>query len=588
MSGALPQGRRAHRLAFAASLGFGAWAAIPAMRTAFSGPLVVQDDARQHVFWMQRFLDPELFPQDLIADYFASVAPLGFVALYRALAALGVPPELAAKLFPLLLSVATAGLAYALVAHLHPSPLAAFLSSFVLVQNLWLFDALSNATPRAFFYPLFLAALLGLVAGHAALAASASAALALFYPPGALLAAAVAGLWWVGLQDGRLTVAPKPERRVAFAAGMAAMIALVPFALGSGGHGPVLTAAEGAALPELAPGGRSAFFEATPAAFLLCGDRSGLVPLEWCWARRILAPGLPVALVGLGFAALLYAPRLLARGLSPALAPRPILFALFARVALASLLLFALAHLLLFRLHLPSRYGQHTLRILAAVALGSSAAMILGVLLRALVVRGLGQPWRWGLTAGALMVVLGAPFAAAEVAWHGYVVSAAPAVHAHLAGASKDALVASTEPEADNIPAFAGRSILVGQEYAVPWHADYHREIRARASDVLRAQYTGDPRQLREVIEGRGVTHWLLDEDAFSPGHVARHPWVRWLQPEGDHLARALAAGHRPALQVLAPQCTVLIDGELRLLDADCLAAAARRWRSGDEVGVMR
>ncbi|WP_366558105.1 hypothetical protein [Okeania sp. SIO3B5] len=35
----------------------------------------IQDDARQHIFWMRRFFDSELFPQDFIADYFQSVAP---------------------------------------------------------------------------------------------------------------------------------------------------------------------------------------------------------------------------------------------------------------------------------------------------------------------------------------------------------------------------------------------------------------------------------------------------------------------------------------------------------------------------------
>ncbi len=39
-----------------------------ALREGFSNPYIVQDDARQHVFWMERFLDSELFPNDLIAD----------------------------------------------------------------------------------------------------------------------------------------------------------------------------------------------------------------------------------------------------------------------------------------------------------------------------------------------------------------------------------------------------------------------------------------------------------------------------------------------------------------------------------------
>ena len=52
----------------------------------------MQDDARQHVFWMQRFIDSELFPHDLIADYFQSVAPTGYTTLYRIAAALGSIP----------------------------------------------------------------------------------------------------------------------------------------------------------------------------------------------------------------------------------------------------------------------------------------------------------------------------------------------------------------------------------------------------------------------------------------------------------------------------------------------------------------
>ncbi len=61
-----------------------------ALREAFSHAYIVQDDARQHVFWMQRFIDGELFPHDLIADYFQSVAPVGYTTLYRIAAAVGI------------------------------------------------------------------------------------------------------------------------------------------------------------------------------------------------------------------------------------------------------------------------------------------------------------------------------------------------------------------------------------------------------------------------------------------------------------------------------------------------------------------
>ena len=47
---------------FGLSLAFSAYFANQALHQAFSSPFAVQDDARQHVFWMARFLDPQLFP----------------------------------------------------------------------------------------------------------------------------------------------------------------------------------------------------------------------------------------------------------------------------------------------------------------------------------------------------------------------------------------------------------------------------------------------------------------------------------------------------------------------------------------------
>ena len=70
-------------------------------------PLVVQDDARQHVFWMQRLVDPSLLQDDLFADYFASQAPPGFVLLYRGLL-LFANPLTASKLLPPVLGLLAA------------------------------------------------------------------------------------------------------------------------------------------------------------------------------------------------------------------------------------------------------------------------------------------------------------------------------------------------------------------------------------------------------------------------------------------------------------------------------------------------
>ncbi len=127
-----------------------------ALRQAFASDYVLADDVRQHVFWMFRFLDPAVFPNDPIADYFQSIAPPGFSALYRALAALGIDPLLASKVIPLPLGLLTIGFFFGTAVRLLRSGPAAFLAAILLCQCLWLSSDLCSATPRAFFYPFVL------------------------------------------------------------------------------------------------------------------------------------------------------------------------------------------------------------------------------------------------------------------------------------------------------------------------------------------------------------------------------------------------------------------------------------------------
>src|SRR5262245_60545906 len=93
---------------------FAAYFAGEGLRQAFSSQYVVQDDARQHVFWMERFVEGGLYPRDLSADYFRTVAPYGYTGLYRLAALLGIDPLLLNKLLPALLGLVTTAYCFAL------------------------------------------------------------------------------------------------------------------------------------------------------------------------------------------------------------------------------------------------------------------------------------------------------------------------------------------------------------------------------------------------------------------------------------------------------------------------------------------
>ena len=135
---------------FSLSLAFAIIYSLLEAQQAFSSQYVVQDDARVYVSWMQRFLDPELFPNDLIADYFESVAQPGYKAVYQLGAAIGIDPMVFCKLLPMVLGLITTGYCFGVCLQLLPVPAAGFVSTLLLNQSLWFKDDLVSGTARAF------------------------------------------------------------------------------------------------------------------------------------------------------------------------------------------------------------------------------------------------------------------------------------------------------------------------------------------------------------------------------------------------------------------------------------------------------
>jgi hypothetical protein len=545
---------------------------LPDLRMAFSGPYVVQNDARQHVFWMERFRDPGLFPNDLIADYYQAVAPPGYALLYRAAATAGMDPLVFSKVLPLGLAVLSAAYAFALTGRLLGSPAAAFLASVFLSQHLWLTDDLPSGTPHAFAVPL-LAAFLYYRSRRSLIPYLVVLALqGLFYPQILLVSCGTLVLGLVRFGGGRLRVTRDRRDLVFCAAGLAvAALSLVPFALETSSYGPTITAAEARQLPQFFRGGRSRFFDRTPWQFWMVADRSGLMAKFFAPSGTFIAAA-PLMLGGLLLPALLAMPRRfpLAARVSPDVA-------LLGRVAASSLVLFAAAHALLFKLHLPSRYSMFSARAVLAVA-GALAWMIVGDAVR----RWLAS--RGGLPRAPRSALLAAGLAAAaaflvaplfQKPAGDYVVGAEPEVYRFFAGQPPDILVASISPEAQNLPTFARRSVLVSYLHSVPYQLGYFRQIERRATDLIRAEYAEDPGELRAFLRAYGVDFVLLDRWSFRPRTLTLDSWVRQYRPLADRLAARLEAGAKPALEVMAERCTVLGTERTLVVDARCLLEGA-------------
>ncbi len=536
------------------------------LKIALSHAYVIQDDARQHIFWMQRFLDSDLFPQDVMADYFESVAPVGYTTLYQIAAKLGIDPLLFNKVLPLILALLATFYCFQGVMALFPVPFAGFVACLLLNQNFWLQDDIPSATPVAFAYPLFLAFLYYFIRQNIILTGVTIALLGLFYPQCVFLASGLLVFHCWSWNNRRISLSQNRQNYLLSGTGLAvALIVMLPYALKSSEYGPVLSAVEAKTL-------WPSFFIDNPWEYWLCWRRTGIFPSEWCE----LSFSLPQIWLGILLPILLlFPPRF---PLSQRISPRLIIFP---QLLLVSLTMFLAAHALLFKLHLPSRYTEHSLRLMMPIAAAIAVSLILERIFQNLAdAKAINTRLIWGITATVFVTILLIyPILLRKFPDVDYKIGKFPSLYEFVSTQPKDTLIAGIAEETDNLPAFTNRSILVSPSYVIGYHYAYYQELNQRAIALLTAQYSEKLDDVKQVILKYGIDLWIVERSAFTPEYLDKSPWLRRFQlTETQPLFKAaksakaaLQRGKVPALVSAIAPCTIFEAGDFVVLQGECL-----------------
>src|SRR5690349_15688857 len=279
---------------------------------------------------MRRFQDPGLFTDPLTrALVKAGYVPLGLQALYR-IASYAVDPVTFGPWLAVVLAPLSAWLVFLIVREHSDWWPAAWMGAalFMLPVNSLRF---SGGHARAFGQPVVLLTVYLLLRRRYWMAASVPAVGSLFYPPGAVSALAIMAASCLTLR-GRRPSLERARTLPALACVAASGIGLLlPRLIGR--EQALITRSQAHALPDFGPGGQMHFF-----------SNSVLSTLKGTYSGLDIGPSLAI---------LLFTPVVLL-----ALRPRNIL--LLRRELLwmlaTSLLLYALAFAVLFRLYLPNRY----------------------------------------------------------------------------------------------------------------------------------------------------------------------------------------------------------------------------------------
>ncbi|MEA4858346.1 MAG: hypothetical protein AAGU21_19010 [Solidesulfovibrio sp.] len=475
-----------------------------AHRLGLASPYVVNDDVRQQIYWMARFLDPALYPPDLLGDYAAAYVPPALKALYFAAAkGFGCDPILFSKLLTGGLFVTLALAFFGLGAALEGRVLGYACAAMACCLPYFLKN-ISGGLSRSFAPPLlalFFLAWLRRSGGGMALTLLAQA---LFIPYIAVLSAFCACLdaFWCRIVDrpaGPFPARPWHGLALVLAAGL---VWSFSHSLDAAGFGPLVGRAGLAAGPEFSAAGRLELYPLPNPFFdLIYWPFEGIglfLDIGLVAGIASLAVLLPFVIVGARRAPW---PKLAATAGRPA-----------AMLLAGSLLLYALARIVALKLFVPDRYIAYTINLLYALSLA--------VVLRHALAKPLsGKAGRFALLALALGLGLWRLSGAGL-----YDYRADAPLYAAVRELPKEALVAGNPELLDTVLTFGRRNVFASFELAHPWSVGYWERYFPRLAHQIDAYYAKDPLAVLEFARAYGVSHMVVREADLTAAAIAKGP----------------------------------------------------------------
>lgn len=517
-------------------------------------PLAIEDDARQFLTWLPRLRDPALLQDDLLADYWWSVSPPLYRATFEAAAALGLDPLAPAQLLPCVLIPLTILAAWWMTRGVLDRPEMAFFAVLLMMVPLHLRTPVSTPAPRGFADPLFLLFLGALVRDRALVMVVAIGLMAALYPPVAVTALSL-------LMLSRIRMSPRPgldlsprSLLLVFAAVGVAVAVVFPFVSASHPWQPTLTLDEARGMANfMSNDGRSRIVLHTGEIGWLCGGRIGFLPSIFSCKRPFDAATL------ISIAMLVPVLALLVRALRKGRAADRREVLLYGGVLLAAVVWFAIAAVLAFKLHLPSRYSQRPIRFVEMLALAQAFAVW-------------GAPWLRNrcplcLKAGgiAMIAIAVVTFGWPKAAEH----PQDPPAMAWLAQTVPETRIGGVSDELAFVPSLLGRPVLASPEHAIPYHLGYFHEVERRLIDMLTVASTADAEEMRAILDRYGLDVFVVDR-AFLEDRVLPKYYGRTI-PEEAHAAVERMAARPPVLAARTAECTSFPGKSLIVLDARCL-----------------
>lgn len=523
-----------------------------AHHAAFLNPYIINDDVRQQLYWMQRWVDPQLYPSSLLNDYARMYVPWGVQAVYYC-ASFFVDPIFFSKVLSGGLYVFMGTLMY-----LVGQRVAGRRMGLAAVSVFWLMPfflhAISGGLARAFAGPLLVLFIYGNVCMSRQVVAVALLLQSVFIPYIFILCGGAVGLAWIFWRAGLVPKPPFLGCLFDFAIAACAVVTTLAWRLQMmrAGFGPLPSVAEMSGRPEFSAAGR---FLVLPVPSIF----HELFIRPWEFIAPFRDKGPVVGIIGVVVILLVVALSVGKARWSLWAGQIPWIISL----AGASLGLYCSARLLLFQLFLPSRYLEYSVNV--------GYCLLLGAVLHGFSFSTTNTRRQMAL-GGVIMALLLGGWRSTNIGLYDYS-GQAPLCRLIREETPKRALIAGFPSTMDNVLTFGQRNVFASYELSHPWSMGYWERLEPRLRDMFNAYYARDIQGVVDFCRKNDIGYIVVDERHFSPEFMNGCPFFAPFNAQ----IRELAARNGPyalLLQVLPARRVGL---HLRVIDASKLEEYAGR-----------
>lgn len=463
----------------------------------FIDAAAINDDMRNQIYWMARLVEPNLFPNDLIASYFTQpklVSPI-LEALYR-LSSNYVDPLLISQILPFFLVVISTFFLFK-VSELSFGYKYAFWVCYGFNLMIWMMNDLSGGLPRAFFYPLFFLFLWMLIKRNWIGLIVSFVLQTMIYPISFFLSTIVL---LIEIFSDKLTqIKTGKVKLIASISGLiiggSILCVRYLYKQPANGFGSLINSSEALQMKEFYADGRVNVF-LIPYTLINngLGSQFFLENQEFIinWIVRITIFSILIVL-----AYWFYKKFLIQTG--PLKIPR---YIWSSTIAATIITIFALFNL--FYLYIPQRYLGYIIPLLLVFIISSYIHHI-----------ELAFPKHPYL----IVLLASIAFISTCVFWDDDLIHLSKKqsnLYSFLHKVPHDALIAAPIDLSSDIPAFAYRSVLISSEANIPFHKIYYTQIQARVHDWLEAYEAKDTQTIISFINKYGIDYIVLDSKDFT------------------------------------------------------------------------